>query len=90
MKNPELSRLAAKLFNQYEVPADQRLKWTTEIETTNFEKDLSPELREFLEKPYYIDSKPEKTKSFFGERMNDMSSVKVFIDGEWVSLDKTK
>lgn len=90
MKNPELSRLASKLFNQYEVPADKRLKWTTEIETTNLEKDLSPELREFLKNPYYIDSRPEKTKSFFGERMNDISSVKVFIDGKWVPLEKKK
>jgi hypothetical protein len=90
MKNPELSRLAARLFDEYEVPADRSLKWAMEIETADSEKDLSPELRKFLEKPYYTDSKPEKTKSFFGERMNDMSSIKVFIDGEWVSLDKTK
>ena len=90
MKNPELSRLAARLFDEYEVPADRSLKWAMEIETTDSEKDLSPELREFLKKPYYTDSKSEKPESFFGERMNDVSSVKVFIDGKWVSLDKIK
>jgi hypothetical protein len=30
------------------------------------------------------------TKNPFGQRMNDISSVKVFIDGKWVSLDKIK
>lgn len=29
-------------------------------------------------------------KKAFGERMNDMSSVKVFIDGKWVSLENKK
>jgi hypothetical protein len=87
MANPKLSRLAARLFNQYKVPIDKGFEWATELETANSEEDLSPELRAFLGKPYYINSKPEKNKSSFGERMNDMSSAKVFVDGKWVPLD---
>jgi hypothetical protein len=90
MKDPKLSRLAAKLFNQYKVPADEGFKWAEEIDRADSKEDLSLELREFLKKPYYINPKPENEKSFFGERMNDMSSVKVFIDGKWVPLDSTK
>jgi hypothetical protein len=62
MANPKLSRLAARLFNQYKVPIDKGFEWATEIETVSSEKDLSPELRDFLEKPYYINPKPDSTK----------------------------
>jgi hypothetical protein len=54
MVNPELSRLAARLFNKYKVPIDKGFDWATELETANSEEDLSPELRAFLEKPYFI------------------------------------
>jgi hypothetical protein len=30
------------------------------------------------------------TKNPFSQRMNDMSSVKVFIGGKWVSLENKK
>jgi hypothetical protein len=109
MANPELSRLAARLFNQYEVPVNKGLEWAAEIEKADSKDDLSAELKKFLEKPVkkassisgdkeeqavgerILDSSGIKiTKNPFSQRMNDMSSVKVFIDGKWVSLDKIK
>ena len=109
MANPELSRLAARLFNQYEVSVDKGLEWATEIEKANSKDDLSAELKIFLEKPIkkassisedreeqaagerILDSSGIKvTKNPFGQRMNDMSSVKVFVDGKWVSLENKK
>jgi hypothetical protein len=56
--NPDLSRLAAKLFSKYRVPIDKGFEWAVQIEDSNSEKDLSPELREFLAKPYYINPEP--------------------------------
>jgi hypothetical protein len=63
MANPELSRLAARLFNKYKVPIDIGFEWATEIETADSERGLSPELREFLKKPYYINPRPDKDKT---------------------------
>jgi hypothetical protein len=57
MTKPEISRLAARLFNQYRIPTDKASEWATEIEAADSEKDLSPELRKFLEKPYHITPK---------------------------------
>lgn len=79
MANPKLSRLAAKLFNQYRVPADAGFKWAEELERADSEEDLSPELRDFLERPHF--------KDHFGERMNDVSVTQVYIDGKWTSTD---
>jgi hypothetical protein len=55
MTNPELSRLAARLFNKYKVPTDKGFDWAAELAKADSEEDLSPELRAFLEKPYFID-----------------------------------
>jgi hypothetical protein len=60
MANPKLSRLAARLFNQYKVPIDKGFEWATEIEIVDSEKDLSPELKSFLKKPYDIIPRPGK------------------------------
>ncbi len=54
MINPELSRLAARLFNQYKVPINKGFEWDAEIQKAESEEDLSPELRAFLKNPYYI------------------------------------
>jgi hypothetical protein len=54
MVNPELSRLAARLFNQYKVPIDKGFEWAAEIAKAESEEDLSPKLRDFLKNPYYI------------------------------------
>jgi hypothetical protein len=54
MANPKISRLAARLFNQYKVPIDKGFEWASEIAKAESEEDLSPELRAFLEKPYFI------------------------------------
>jgi len=62
MPSPELSRRAARLFNQYKVPLDKGFEWAIEIETSKSEEDLSPELQEFLAKPYFINPKPERDK----------------------------
>ena len=87
MANPKLSQLAARLFNQYKVPTGKGFEWATEIETSDSEKDLSPELKAFLEKPYYINPKPKIEKNYFGERMNDVSVTQVYIDDKWTSTD---
>lgn len=58
MVNPELSRKAARLFNQYKVPLDKGFDWAVEIETSESEEDLSPELQKFLAEPYFINPKP--------------------------------
>jgi hypothetical protein len=58
MTNPDLSRLAAKLFSKYRVPIDKGFEWAAEIEDSSSEEDLSPELKEFLAKPYYINPRP--------------------------------
>jgi hypothetical protein len=60
MVNPELSRRAARLFNQYKVPIDKGFEWAIEIESSKSEKDLSPELQKFLSEPYFINPKPKK------------------------------
>lgn len=54
MTNPELSRLAARLFNKYKVPVDRGFEWAAEIAQASSEDDLSSELREFLKNPYFI------------------------------------
>ena len=54
MTNPELSRLAARLFNKYKVPIDIGFEWAAEIAKASSEEDLSPKLRDFLKNPYYI------------------------------------
>lgn len=59
MTNPELSRLAAKVFNQYKVPMDMGFDWAIEIEQANSMSDLSAELQSFLAEPYFINPKPE-------------------------------
>jgi hypothetical protein len=58
MVSPELSRKAARLFNQYKVPLDKGFDWAVEIETSKSEEDLSPELQKFLAEPYFINAKP--------------------------------
>jgi hypothetical protein len=63
MKDPKLSRLAAKLFNQYKVPVDEGFSWAEEIDRADSEEGLSPELKEFLRKPYYINPPPSKINS---------------------------
>lgn len=60
MANPELSRKAARLFNEYKVPLNKGFDWAVEIESAKSEKDLSPELQKFLAEPYFINPrKPE-------------------------------
>ncbi len=61
MANPELSRKAARLFNEYKVPLSKGFDWAVEIESAKSEKDLSPELQKFLANPYFIKPK-EKNK----------------------------
>lgn len=61
MANPELSRLAARLFNQYKVPLDKGFDWAVEVEKADSKEDLSKELQEFLDKPYFINPKPESS-----------------------------
>ena len=63
MANPELSRKAARLFNEYKVPDGQGFDWAIEIEKAKSEEDLSPELQKFLANPYFIKPKPEKRKT---------------------------
>lgn len=79
MANPELSRLAARLFNQYKVPLRKGFDWATEIETADSEENLSSELREFLKKPVErAGSAPTNTeKQAATERVIDSSGVKV-------------
>ncbi len=60
MVNPELSRKAARIFNQYKVPLDKGFEWAVEIETSDSEDDLSPELQKFLAEPYFMNPKPER------------------------------
>jgi hypothetical protein len=55
----ELSRKAARLFNQYRVPNDKGFDWALEIDSAKSEKDLSPELQEFLAKPYLMTPVPK-------------------------------
>jgi hypothetical protein len=62
MANPELSRKAARLFNEYKVPLGKGFDWAVEIESAESEKDLSPELRKFLANPYFIKPKEERNK----------------------------
>ena len=59
MAIPELSRKAAKVFNEYKVPLDIGFDWAMEIESAESEKDLSPELQKFLAEPYYMIPKPK-------------------------------
>lgn len=63
MANPELSKKAARLFNQYKVPLDKGFSWAIEIEKAKSEEDLSPELQKFLANPYFINPKPEKKET---------------------------
>tara|TARA_B110000503_G_scaffold22880_1_gene35601 strand:+ start:5105 stop:5287 length:183 start_codon:yes stop_codon:yes gene_type:complete len=58
MTNPELSRKVAKLFNQYKVPIDLGFKWAYEADEADSVDELSPELRDFIENPRDIKSKP--------------------------------
>lgn len=60
MANPELSRRAARLFNQYKVPLDKGFDWAIELESAESEKDLSLELQKFLSEPYFIKPRPKK------------------------------
>jgi hypothetical protein len=55
----ELSRKAARLFNQYRVPNDKGFDWALEIDSAKSEKDLSPELQQFLAKPYLMTPVPK-------------------------------
>jgi hypothetical protein len=50
----ELSRKAARLFNKYRVSQDKGWDWGLEIISAKSEKDLSPELQEFLADPYLM------------------------------------
>jgi hypothetical protein len=59
MTNPDLSRATAKLFRKYRVPISKGFEWAAQIASSDSEKDLSPELREFLANPYFIDPNPE-------------------------------
>jgi hypothetical protein len=59
MANPELSRKAARIFNQYKVPMEQGFDWAVEIESAKSEADLSPELQKFLAEPYFINPRPK-------------------------------
>lgn len=59
MANPELSRRAARLFNDYKVPLDKGFDWAVEIETAKSVSDLSEELQKFLSKPYFINPRPK-------------------------------
>ncbi len=52
--------------------------WAIEIETSESEDDLSPELQKFLAKPYFIKSKPKKVIN------------QVDIDGNLKNSDWTK
>jgi hypothetical protein len=62
MANPELSRKAARLFNQYKVPLDISFDWAVEIEAAKSEEDLSPLLQAFLKHPYFIKRRPKPIK----------------------------
>jgi hypothetical protein len=63
----ELSRKAARLFNQYRVPNDKGFDWALEIDSAKSEKDLSPELQQFLAKPYLMTPAPKLLKHLAGE-----------------------
>lgn len=60
MTNPELSRELAKLFNRYKVPIDLGIKWAYEADAAESVDELSPELRDFMENPRDMKSKPSK------------------------------
>jgi hypothetical protein len=52
---------------------------------------MSKDKKEQAAKERVLDSSGIKiTKNPFSERMNDMSSVKVFIDGKWTPIDRAK
>jgi hypothetical protein len=52
---------------------------------------MSKDKKEQPENERILDSSGIKiTKNPFGQRMNDILSVKVFIDGKWVSLENKK
>lgn len=59
MANPELSRKAARLFNEYKAPLDLGFDWAMEIEAAEKESDLSIELQRFLNEPYYLQTPPD-------------------------------
>jgi hypothetical protein len=59
MVSPELSRKAAKLFNDYKVSIDKGFDWAIELESAKSEADLSPELQKFLAEPYMMRTKPK-------------------------------
>lgn len=54
----ELSRKAARLFNEYRVPDDKGWDWGLELMSAKSEKDLSPELQQFLADPYPMTPAP--------------------------------
>lgn len=54
----ELSRRAARLFNEYRVPDDKGWDWGLELMSAKSEKDLSPELQQFLADPYPMTPAP--------------------------------
>lgn len=58
MTNPELSRKVAKLFNQYKVPIALGFDWAYQVDSAKSIDELSPELRDFIENPRDIKSKP--------------------------------
>ena len=58
MTNPELSRKIAKLFNQYKVPITLGFEWAYEVDKAESIDELSPELRDFIENPRNLKSKP--------------------------------
>jgi len=63
----ELSRKAARLFNQYKVPSDTGFDWAVEIDSAKSDKDLSPELQQFLAEPYLMTPAPKLLKHLAGE-----------------------
>ena len=78
MANPKLSRLAAKLFNEYNVPLDKGLDWAIEIEKADSIADLSTELKSFLTKPYFLTEEPKA--SFSGEVNADAKNEDRFTE----------
>lgn len=73
MANPELSRLAAKTFNQYKVPLDKGFDWAIEIESAKSMNDLSSELQSFLTNPYFINPKPKLLEKHLAGRHDQAS-----------------
>ena len=59
--------------------------------TNNPKSNFTPEFMDRIsttsEDELVITKVDKSEKSFLGERMNDMSSIKVLIDGKWVLLD---